>query len=194
MKHDSATCADGWKGDDTGRLVTNYFVGVGKNISTHLDCAFYGYDDFYMYSLGWLRGQGRIDGRKLTNATAWEEQAANECKKMKEEIQPTPEETTLLYNAEQNARISQAAGCSLSPQCPNPITPREFKLHVYTKCLMGGKRTFAQEMAYGYGRACMLTESMIGHGVKCENIPDGPPEDQPRHAKRRNRHTRGSHR
>jgi hypothetical protein len=81
LKHDPATCADGWKGDNTGPLVTNYFVGKGKNISTHLDCAFYAYDDFYMYSLGWLRGQGRIDGRKLTNATAWEEQAANECRK-----------------------------------------------------------------------------------------------------------------
>merc|ERR1719401_2426622 len=114
----TSPCGDVWKGDGTGPLATNYFVGRGRNISTHLDCSHYSYDDFYFYSLGWLRGQGRIDGRKLSNATAWEDQAANECKKMKEEIQPMPEETTLLYNAEQNARIAQGVGCARNPQCP----------------------------------------------------------------------------
>jgi hypothetical protein len=184
-------CAD-WKGDGTGEVITNAYLG--GSISTHADCGFYAYDDFYFYSLGWLRGQG-LDGRKLSNATAWEEQAANECKKMKEEIQPTPEETTLLYHCEQNGLIGLKVGCSLHPNCPNPITIRDFKLHVYTKCLLGGKRTFAEEMAIGYGRGCLFKEkNMIGHGVVCEHIPDGPPEHQPRHAKRRNRHTRGSHR
>jgi hypothetical protein len=169
MRSDPILCPGGWKGDGTGTPATMHYEG--GSVSTHLDCLCYAYDDFYFYSLGWLRGQG-LDGQLLSNATAWEEQAANECKKMKEDIQPKPEETTLLYNAEQNNIIGQKAWCSLRPECSTPITIREFKLHVYTKCLMGGKRTFATEMAFGYGRGCLFKEkNMIGHGVECEHLP-----------------------
>lgn len=171
MKADPVTCKGGWKGDGTGPLKTFHYEG--GTVNSHIDCGYYSYDDLYFFTLGWLRGQGRIDGRLLSNATAWEEQAAKECAKMKEEIQPKPEETSLLYNAQQNKVIASRSSCSLKPDCKNPVTPREFKLHVYTKCLMGGKRTFANEMAYGYGRACLLKEkNMIGHGVECQHLPE----------------------
>merc|ERR1719401_1068418 len=170
MKADPVTCPGGWHGDGTGPLATIHYEG--GEVSTHLDCPFYSYDDFYFYSLGWLRGQDRLNGALLSNATAWEEQAAAECEKIRQEIQPLPEETSLLYNAEQNGAIATKANCAIQESCTTPITIREFKLHVYTKCLMGGKRTAAGEMAYGYGRACLLPgQQMIGHGVECESVP-----------------------
>lgn len=169
MKTDPITCNGGWKGDGKGPLATIHYDG--GTISTHLDCEYYGYDDFYFYSLGWLRGQGGLDGSLLANNTAWEQQAAKECEKIGQEIQATPEETTLLFNAQQNGVIASKASCALKEDCPAPITVREFKLHVYTKCLMGGGRTIGHETAYAYLRACLLKGNMIGHGVECENVP-----------------------
>lgn len=169
MKQDPATCPGGWHGERSGPLATFRFDGL--EMQTHLDCGYYAYDDLYFYALGWLKGQGRLDGSLLSNATAWEEQAAKECERIRQEIDPKPEETSLMYNELHNGELSRQGACAQKESCTDRPTIREFKLHTYTKCLMGGKRTAAGEMAYGYSRACLLEDNMIGHGVECGPYP-----------------------
>mmetsp|Transcript_78419 Transcript_78419/g.181924 ORF Transcript_78419/g.181924 Transcript_78419/m.181924 type:complete len:294 (+) Transcript_78419:74-955(+) len=172
MRQNPMTCAN-WSGHGSGpKQVGSFELG---SFTSHIDCHYYQYDDLYYYSLGWLKNQG-LDGSRMSNYTAWRELAAEECEKIRQEYHFTPEESSVGRHVDDNNRISMHSGCawtgaSLSHFCKKP-TVREYKLHVYTKCLLGHA---ADEMAYGYMRACLLPGNVIGHGPECGTCPDGQP-------------------
>jgi len=128
-------------------------------------------DDPYCYSLGWLKGQG-IDGSLMSNTTAWEEKAKQECARIQEEFHFDDEEitvgrhimTTPLY-FKQSWNSFQGNG--------SPITKRLHNEHVYTKCQLGDGAPM--EMTYCYYKACVLAGNRIGHTSECNYDSNGVP-------------------
>lgn len=140
-----------------------------KTIVTSIDCQYYLFDDLYFYALGWLKNMG-VDGRLMSNYTAWQNLAESECKRIYEITVPTDEESTLGYNIDHNEIITSRVGCSpksalaMFPTC-QPISVRELRLHALTKCGLGHG---AEEMAIGYSHGCLLDGVQIGHGKQCD--------------------------
>jgi len=121
-------------------------------------------DDPYCYSLGWLKGQN-LDGSLLTNKTAWEELAQDECQGIKEEYGFDDEEVTVGRHVFTTPLYFKQTWNSLQGT-GSPITKRLHKEHVYTKCLLGdGAPT---EMSYCYFKACVLPGNRIGHTSECD--------------------------
>mmetsp|Transcript_13339 Transcript_13339/g.23109 ORF Transcript_13339/g.23109 Transcript_13339/m.23109 type:complete len:323 (-) Transcript_13339:62-1030(-) len=178
-----------YAGLNTGPLANYNFEG--KKITSYIDARHYVYDDLYGYSLGFLQGQG-LDTSKLTNVTAWEALSAEQCAKIQEKYQFTPDELIfndlLDMNMPLNAMSYCTAGLAMpedfnvpyvtvkaeyhSPQDCKPATHREYARHHYMKCVMG-HRNSAGDMAYLHARACLLEGNRIGHLEECPYSPYG---------------------
>merc|ERR1719436_1784025 len=92
----------------TGVCITSYPTGQGPlktahfdagTVSSHIDCNYYEYDDLYFYSLGWLKNQ-RLDGSLMSNATAWEALAREECDSMQKKYDIKDEELTIASHGQ----------------------------------------------------------------------------------------------
>mmetsp|Transcript_55532 Transcript_55532/g.153732 ORF Transcript_55532/g.153732 Transcript_55532/m.153732 type:complete len:309 (-) Transcript_55532:76-1002(-) len=120
-------------------------------------------DDPYCFSLGWLKGQS-LDGSLLTNASAWNELARQECAKIREEYAFNDEEVTVGRHVFTVPVYFRRTWNSLKGT-GTPITKRLHKEHVYAKCLLGdGAPT---EMSYCYFKGCVLPGNRIGHYSEC---------------------------
>mmetsp|Transcript_130851 Transcript_130851/g.231270 ORF Transcript_130851/g.231270 Transcript_130851/m.231270 type:complete len:326 (-) Transcript_130851:65-1042(-) len=178
-----------YAGLNTGPLANYNFEG--EKITSYIDARHYVYDDLYGYSLGFLQGQG-LDTSKLTNVTAWEALSAEQCAKIQEKYQFTPDELIfndlLDMNMPLNAMSYCTAGLAMpedfnvpyvtvkaeyhSPQDCKPITSREYARHHYMKCVLGYKNS-GEDMAYLHARACLLEGNRIGHFEECPFSPYG---------------------
>jgi len=161
-----------------GPLKTAHFEG--GTVSSHIDCNYYEYDDLYFYSLGWLKNQ-RLDGSLMSNATAWEALAREECDRLQEMFHFRDEEITMQKHGQRGdnmvilakSQVAFSGKCQIIMKMPpsrtcDPITSREFASHAYGKCLLGGAAGDAAEMAYAYSRACLLPGNIIGHESACD--------------------------
>jgi len=167
VQHAGSPAGPGFMCDSKG------FVG-GPEVSLHYDAGTITWnhvrncidvvDDPYCYSLGWLKGQN-LDGALITNASAWNELAKQECAKIKEEFAFDDEEVTVGRHVFSTPLYFRQTWNSLKGT-GSPITKRLHKEHVYTKCLLGdGAPT---EMAYCYYKACLLPGNRIGHTSECD--------------------------
>lgn len=160
MRSNNMTCPT-FAGDGKGEAITWEYEG--GTLHSHKDCGYYTYDDLYFYSLGWLKNQ-RLNGSLMSDPAAWKALAEEECADIQRQYRFTDEESSVGKHVDSNPVINERANCAISRRCP-PVTVREFKLHVYTKCLLG---LAATEMAYGYSRACLLPGNHVGHGSECK--------------------------
>jgi len=131
-----------------GKLITLSYEEV--SLTTHDMITYSGswYDIPYCHALGWLRGQ-RLNGSLVHDFDAWEALSAQECKRLEELQTYTPEELTFAYHFENR-----------------DLTRRDFRAHVYGKCLMGSVTT---EMAWcHFGIGCLKEGNYVGHGSECE--------------------------
>mmetsp|Transcript_47799 Transcript_47799/g.110757 ORF Transcript_47799/g.110757 Transcript_47799/m.110757 type:complete len:234 (+) Transcript_47799:73-774(+) len=133
---------------EVGELITLSYDNV--SLTTHDMITYSGswYDIPYCHALGWLRGQ-RLNGSLVHDFDAWEALSAQECKRLEELQTYTPEELTFAYHFENR-----------------DLTRRDFRAHVYGKCLMGSVTT---EMAWcHFGIGCLKEGNYVGHGSECE--------------------------
>jgi len=152
------------------------YLGVGRGPSRsltydagtiawdHLNSCVDLIDDPYCYSLGWLKNQ-RSDSHLMSNYTAWKAIGRSECEAIQREFDFQPEEVTVGRHVMRTPLYFKGAYCALYGGCPS-VTRREHKMHVYTKCLLGGGDA-AQEMSYCHYKGCLLPGNRIGHGSEC---------------------------
>jgi len=151
---------------------------TGDNLTTHLDNIWgsYPYDDGMCYAEGWLKGQS-LDGLDFSDTSAMYERAGRDCEKMRQRNNWTgfEREVTAGTMAFDNERIMHAAECSAGQHAAGctPATLRDYDLHLYPKCLLGGSFTLTTQMVWCYARACLLEGNLIKHGMEC--YPDGLP-------------------
>jgi len=152
MRHNRNMCPF-FPGEGKGPLVLNSYEGV--TLWSHVDCMHQTGDDKYCHALGWLRNQ-RLDFSLMSNKTAWEELAEQECRRMNETYHFTHEETTVGKHIDDQGVIWS------DPQ----LTARNLNLHAFHKCALGHA---ADEMAYCMTLSCLLPPgNVVGHGPWCE--------------------------
>jgi len=171
----------GYRGLNRGLQVTMNVEGV--NFTTHLDANSYLADDPYCFALGWLKGQG-VDGSLMANATAWRALADRECAKIQAEEQFPDELHTVAHHVAFNRVWPNLCECNVVDGLPprglpsmyhvypggigkqpcRAVRRRDFREHVYRKCLLGFAAT---EVAYCYTRGCVLEGNTISHGSDC---------------------------
>lgn len=160
-------CMNGetYLGENQGPEVTVEFDGL--SVTTHLDCPYFGYDDLFYYSLGWLKNQ-RFDAALMSNKTAWEDLTRKECERLQQEFQYTDEEMTFNHWNAYNMEICNRLECSKSGKYKlgvcKPITRRDFGSHAYGYCLLG---TAPSCIAFSQARACLLPGNVVGHRHAC---------------------------
>merc|ERR1719195_1369266 len=121
-------------------------TSAGKMTWNHLDHCNDLIDDYYCYSLGWLKNQLISNEEPMSNYSAWKARGKEECAKIQEEYQFLDEEVTVGRHIFSAQLYFRAAHCAVYGNCT--MTPEQAKRlhkeHVYTKCLLGDA---AQEMA-----------------------------------------------
>mmetsp|Transcript_11848 Transcript_11848/g.24578 ORF Transcript_11848/g.24578 Transcript_11848/m.24578 type:complete len:188 (+) Transcript_11848:72-635(+) len=106
------------------------------------------YDIPYCHGLGWLRGQ-RLNISLTDDYNTWEALSASECKRLEQQQAFTRHELTFEYH--KYNRVFSA---------------RDFRAHVYGKCLMGA---VAMEIAWcHFGIVCLLEDNYVGQGGECK--------------------------
>jgi len=155
----SCICEYLGEGNGPSRSIT---YDAGTITWNHIDHCVDLIDDPYCYSLGWMKNQ-RLDGRLMSNYSAWKALGVAECEAIQEEFDFQPEEVTVGRHVALTPFYFKGAYCALYGNCA-PITQRLHKMHVYTKCLLGDA---APEMAYCYYKGCVLPDNRIGHGSEC---------------------------
>mmetsp|Transcript_110547 Transcript_110547/g.191181 ORF Transcript_110547/g.191181 Transcript_110547/m.191181 type:complete len:359 (+) Transcript_110547:58-1134(+) len=154
----------------------------GSNFSTTLDHRSFLPEDPYCFTFEWHKGQG-LDGSLMWNSTAWEELAKRECDKI-QAIEQFPDELhTVRHHVEFNRIWPGHCQCNVIDGIPpgglpkeywfdmsfdstncTPTSKRDFREHVYRKCLLGFA---ASEMSFCYQRGCLLEGNRLGHGPEC---------------------------
>mmetsp|Transcript_39016 Transcript_39016/g.112654 ORF Transcript_39016/g.112654 Transcript_39016/m.112654 type:complete len:240 (+) Transcript_39016:120-839(+) len=140
--------AEGQDHQPLGMLATLGYDDVV--LTTHLQPSYSGdsYDIPYCHGLGWLRGQ-RLNISLAADFNTWEALSASECERLRQQQAFTQRELTFEYH--KNNR---------------DLTARDFRAHVYAKCLMG---SIVTEMAWcHFGIGCLLEDNYVGHGSECE--------------------------
>eukprot|EP00418_Pyrodinium_bahamense_P088538 CAMPEP_0179043990 /NCGR_PEP_ID=MMETSP0796-20121207/17444_1 /TAXON_ID=73915 /ORGANISM="Pyrodinium bahamense, Strain pbaha01" /LENGTH=224 /DNA_ID=CAMNT_0020740377 /DNA_START=125 /DNA_END=799 /DNA_ORIENTATION=+ len=123
--------------------------GGAVSLSTHLLPAYGGsaYDIPYCHALGWLQGM-RLDGDLVRNFTAWQELGESECQRLKRLEDFEDGQFTMDYHIKDRT-----------------LTARDFRAHVYGKCLLG---SVGSEMLWCYfGIGCLIGDNYVGHGREC---------------------------
>lgn len=105
------------------------------------------YDIPYCHGLGWLQGM-RLDAHLVTNFTAWEALGESECQRLKELEAFEDDQFTMAYHLDDRT-----------------LTLRDFRAHVYGKCLLGSVGNEMQWCQFGIG--CLLPNNYVGHGHEC---------------------------
>lgn len=155
------TCGDGIEARRGTGVPRTYVGDWGTVTSLSQDCMFYGQDDIYCYTLGWLKNQ-HLDSSLITNSTAWTALGQSECDNLQKKYNFSDEETTVGFCIDQNSGPMQ------SHISAGTVTSRELARHVYPKCLMSGGVAGASEMAYCQALGCILPGNKIGHGEECK--------------------------
>jgi len=151
-------------GEGKGPIV-NFTFDMGT-LNLQLDHCTDRQDDPYCYSFGWLRNQ-RLDSAMMANRTAWKEVGKSECKRLQRKYQFLDEEVTVGRHVTDNVWIFRKTLCAITGGCERP-TARDFAMHVYTKCQLGGD--VGMEMAYCQARGCLLPGNRIRHGSACPGL------------------------
>lgn len=140
-------------GMDKGPLVDISYLGDSDMVTlhSHLDCMHMGGDDVYCHAMGWLKNQ-RFDDSLMSNRTAWEELAKQECNRFQQKYRFTEDEITIGKHVDDQNWIWKGPA-------------RNLVLHAYHKCLLGHG---VDEMTYCQSLSCLLPGNVVGHGGWCK--------------------------
>mmetsp|Transcript_40652 Transcript_40652/g.81914 ORF Transcript_40652/g.81914 Transcript_40652/m.81914 type:complete len:255 (-) Transcript_40652:388-1152(-) len=153
-------------GEGKGPIV-NFTFDMGT-LNLQLDHCSNRQDDPYCYSFGWLKNQGLDAAMMRNNYTAWKELGEAECERLQDKYRMLDEEVIVGRHVYDNIFLYRKTLCAIEGDCQRP-TARDFAVHVYTKCQLGGNA--AMEMAYCYNRGCLLPGNRIRHGSECGDLP-----------------------